>query len=70
MQEEAAIEGPYDLGRTEIDVLLDRQKRTVDAKIAEISSRADFMRAHQRVRLRKGDLLKEHGIKIADGGGP
>jgi hypothetical protein len=62
-----AVDASHRAGIATLDLLLDAQRRVVDAVRAYNSARTDYARALSQVDARKGTLLARHGLKIADG---
>jgi len=65
-----AVQASYDLGRINIDLLLDAQRRRSDAESAYYRSLVDYNLAITDVHYRKGSLLDYNGVYLAEGPWP
>lgn len=65
-----AVQASYDLGRINLDLLLDAQRRRSDAESAYYRSLVDFNLAITDVHYRKGSLLDYNGVYLAEGPWP
>jgi len=64
--ERKAVESVFQSGRVTLDLLLDSQRREVEAEEAYSQTRVDYAKSLSRVHLRKGTLLTWHGIVVEE----
>ncbi|HVX63131.1 MAG TPA: TolC family protein [Pirellulales bacterium] len=62
-----AVKARYDAGKTTLDILLDAQRRLVDAEIGYYRALVDYNIAILQIHFRKGSLSERHGILLAEG---
>jgi outer membrane protein TolC len=62
-----AVKKSYDAGTVTLDMLLDAQRRLVDAEIACSRALVDYNVAILQVHFRKGSLLERNGILLGEG---
>jgi outer membrane protein TolC len=65
-QEFEAFRQEFRIGRIALDLLLDAQRRRVDAERNYYAAAADYALSHMRLHERKGSLLEHHGVSIAE----
>lgn len=63
-EERTSVGTVFRTGRASLDLLLDSQRRTVEAERAYNKARVDYIRSLSRVHARKGTLLTRLGISI------
>jgi hypothetical protein len=68
--EVAAVSAIYEVGRANLDLVLDAQRRRAEAESGYYRSLVDYNRAVMRMHFRKGSLLEYNGVYLAEGPWP
>ena len=63
----AAVKASQDAGKAPLDLLLEAQRRLVDAETRFHQSRVDYALALKNVQYEKGTLLEYYSIRMAEG---